>query len=100
LIRKLIPLLVLLPLLSITSCQSEEKDDCEAISMKCYQGWPRKCNDFKKQCSGVKVKYTAQLCQKAFNDLLLGREFTQIQNVYGERIEGCFSKGEISKYKK
>ena len=96
------PLIFLIPLLilSFTSCQSEEKDDCEAISMKCYQGWPRKCNELKKQCSGKKIKYTAKLCQKAFNELLLGREYKQILNVYGDRIEGCFSQSEIKKYKK
>lgn len=93
-------LITLTLLLTLTFSCKEEKEDCETISMKCYQGWPRKCNELKKQCHNVKIKYTKELCQKAFNDLLLGREYKQILNVYGERVEGCFSDKEIKKYKK
>jgi len=87
--------------LLLTSCMSKEvAEDCEDLSMKCYRGFPRKCNKLKKTCSGKKIRYTAELCQKAFNDLMFGREFSQVLGVYGKRVEGCFNEREIYKYKK
>jgi hypothetical protein len=97
-------LTIIFALLSLTifpACQSEDKkEDCDDLSMMCYRGFPRKCNKLKKTCSNAKIKYTAELCQKAFNDLLLGREYKQVTGVYGERIAGCFNEREIQKYKK
>lgn len=99
--KSLTSLFILISLSIFPSCQSEDKkEDCDDLSMMCYRGWPRKCNKLKKTCGKAKIKYTAELCQKAFNDLLLGREYKQVLGVYGERIEGCFNEREIQKYKK
>lgn len=81
------------------SCSSESDNaSCDEISMRCYRGHPRSCHNLKKKCSGKKIKYTAALCQQAFNSLLLGGKLDKIVSQYGSEITGCFNERELKKY--
>ena len=74
------------------------KMDCEDLSQGCYRGYPRMCNALGKKCQNKKVRYTKEVCQEAFNKLLLTGSLKQVKNLYGNKVKGCFNKDDIKKF--
>ncbi len=81
------------------SCKSDEmKMSCEELSQGCYRGFPRQCHALEKKCVDVEIKYTKEVCQEAFNKLILSANLKLVKNLYGNEVIGCFNKSEIKKY--
>ena len=85
----------------ILSCQKDKsrEGDCDTLSMKCYRGFPRSCNELEKRCNDKEIKFTKELCQDAFNKLILSKDLTLVKKLYSKRIEECFNERERKKYK-
>lgn len=61
-------------------------------------GKPNDCYELKNSCQNIEYKYTKELCQDAFNKLMVGFKKDQLQLSYGERIIECFTQDQIDKY--
>ena len=92
-------LLILLALFS--SCQPDKKlsiEECEELSFKSYKGFPKAANDLKKHCSDYRLKYTKEICQKAFKELIINGNEEYLKQKFGEKIINCFSEKEKKKF--
>ncbi|MEE3079158.1 MAG: hypothetical protein VX341_07480 [Bdellovibrionota bacterium] len=86
----------------IVSCDQNDlsrQGDCDTLSMKCYRGFPRSCNEMKVRCQDKKITFTKEKCQEAFNKLILSNNLKLVKDLYSDRIIECFNEREIRKYK-
>ncbi|EPZ52402.1 putative lipoprotein [Bacteriovorax sp. BAL6_X] len=83
----------------LTSCNTKTVDEnaCDIESMKCYRGYPYSC-DFIKQCSGIKHKFTKQVCSNAFNELFRGAKSKEVIEKYSPKILHCFNEKEFHNF--
>lgn len=68
--------------------------------MSCFKGKPNDCYELKKACSTINYKFTKELCQSAFNQVLTGTSKHSIMQSYGEEVTGCFTEDQVEKYLK
>jgi hypothetical protein len=93
--------ILLLSLLILSSCLEKSEysqEECELLSMQSYRGIPKKAHLFKKYCQSRELNYTAELCQKAFSDLLMLRDTEALKKKYGDQILECFHASTLKKY--
>lgn len=91
--------LLIIVITLLYSCTSEEmKLNCEDLSQGCFRGYPRMCNALEKKCKTTKIRYTKDVCQNAFNKLLLTGSLKYVKSLYGIKVEGCFNKDDIKKF--
>ena len=94
-------LLVLLSILTLTSCEKKiyTSEQCNKLSMESFKGMPKAANEFKKHCQNVEIKYTKELCQEALNKLIISGDYSGIVNKYGAPVAGCFTENDINKFR-
>jgi len=96
--------LILLSFIFILFQSCSEKNltakECEDISFNCYKGFPNSCNTLDNSCKKYEVHYTKDLCQKAFNSLVIGATKKTLEENFGNRITECFSDKEKENYLK
>ena len=97
-------LLIILASISLTliSCNKSEfsKDECEALSMKAYLGFPKASHNLKNYCQKYTLKYTKKVCQKSLEDLIVHGDESRLKGVFGRKIMGCFTKSDKRKWLK
>ena len=101
-LNSLLRFLLFLSLITTLSCVDNDKSrqgDCDTLSMKCYRGFPRSCDEMKNRCENKKITYTRDLCQKAFNKLIFTKDLKLVKGLYTDRIIECFNERELQKYK-
>ncbi|MCY4524074.1 MAG: hypothetical protein OXB84_04975 [Halobacteriovoraceae bacterium] len=72
-----------------------DKDTCEELSMRKYRGWPQAAYEFEKNCRNIKILYTTEHCQKAFNKLNMGVKLSRLKEEFGPKIDKCFNESDI-----
>lgn len=87
-------------LLSLSSCTDKVYDEkaCNELSMMAYKGYPNQSREFKDNCAGVEIKYTAALCQQALSDLMIGKGIPSLKETYGEEIDNCFTENDLERF--
>jgi hypothetical protein len=73
-------------------------DACEELSMKRFRGFVDAKKKFDDNCTSFDVNYTRELCQEAFNELLLKTDLKLVKKKYGDKIVGCFNEDDLKKY--
>lgn len=100
--RYLLPL-ILTFLLSFSSCQEDKvytDEICNDLSMKFFRGLPKPSKEFKDHCGGFNITYTQEKCKSALLDLTLGGDQNRLKKKYGEKIMGCFNRGDLDRFLK
>lgn len=73
-------------------------DECDTLSLSCFKGKPNDCYELKTSCEKIEYRFTKDICQEAFNKLMLGLKKDQLQQGYGDRIIECFTEDQTKKY--
>ena len=68
--------------------------------MKAYKGFPQAITNFKRDCQEYNVKFTAQVCQAALQDLIFMGDVDKVQKKYGKDVIGCFTQNDLKKFKR
>jgi hypothetical protein len=70
--------------------------------MAAYKGLPKEANLFKENCINkyVDFQYSAQRCQLALKDLILGIKANELKSKHGDKILNCFSKNDLENFLK
>lgn len=90
--------LLLLALL-LTSCQKEYNTEiCDELAQQTFKGYPNQSREFADNCQGIKINYPPQRCQEALQGLMLGKSIKELQEVFGPKVEGCFTKSDLEKF--
>ncbi len=101
-----INIIMITALLLLTSCndqdQSQEKYDCEDLSMKYYRGLPKPSSLYVKHCQHLEktLKYSPETCKKALGNLMMTGSKSIIMERFGERIMGCFNQSDLKRFLK
>lgn len=89
-------------LISLCSCNQSNthynSEKCDELSMGAFKGSPKSAHELQENCKNSEIHYTKELCQKALNDLIFGKNYESLKQNYGEKIAGCFSIGDIEKF--
>jgi hypothetical protein len=93
-----------LTILLLTFSCTEEKiynqEVCNDLSMKYFRGLPKPSKDFKDNCSKFKIEYDQKKCQSALQAMMLGSREESLKKKFGDKIMGCFNRGDIQKFLK
>lgn len=68
--------------------------------MKFFRGLPKPSKEFKDYCGDFKISYTQDRCKNALKDLMLGGDKARLKKKYGDKIMGCFNRGDLNKFLK
>tara|TARA_R110002072_G_scaffold534_7_gene4198 strand:- start:95503 stop:95802 length:300 start_codon:yes stop_codon:yes gene_type:complete len=97
-IKKITPLLLILLITSCTKTEPPTKEQCNEISMKAFRGLPKESKIFKDHCKDYQLEYTKEKCHKALQALTMGSKAESLKKTYGEKIMGCFNKGDLKRF--
>ncbi len=95
---------VLTTLLLFSSCTKKvyNKRTCTDLLFKKYKNilTLKNANEFDKNCKTIKIDYSMEICQQAFNNLFTGDKEKTLKKIYGAQIMNCFNESELIKLRK
>ncbi len=91
---------ILIFILVSSSCQKQLKtiDECDELAMHAYRGWPKALSELQKECKEIPYTYTGDRCQKAFRQMVLGKNESEMQKLFGAKIMKCFNQVDIERF--
>ena len=72
-----------------------DREICEELSMKKFKGWPQAAYEFEKNCGNIDILYSGEHCQKAFNELNMGKKLPELKKHFGPKIHKCFNESDL-----
>lgn len=86
-------------LLFITACQKEYNTEiCDELAQMSYKGYPNQSREFKDNCKDIPLNYPPQKCHEALQGLMLGKKMAELKEVFGEKIDGCFTESDLKRF--
>lgn len=88
-----------LPLLLLISCQKEyNSETCDELAQMSFKGYPNQSREFKDNCKDIPLTYPPQKCHEALQGLMLGKKISELKEVFGEKIDGCFTEADLQRF--
>jgi len=66
--------------------------------MKSFKGIPSAAHSLEKNCVGIKITYTKELCNEALQKMILGFSKEWLKQKYGDKILDCFTMNDIENF--
>ena len=90
-------------LLVFSSCTKKvyNKETCTELLFKKYKNilTLKSAKEYDLHCKNVKIDYSMELCQQAFNRLFTGDKEKRLKKMYGPEIMNCFNDSDLAKLK-
>jgi len=95
---------ILITLFLFSSCTKKvyNKKTCTDLLFKRYKNilTLKNANEFDKNCKSIKIDYSMEICQQAFNKLFTGDKEKTLKKIYGPQIMNCFNPSDLVRLKK